>query len=66
MRKVIIIDNDRIGTFDLCSMNVERASSADEKLRYELSIRSDEVIRSKRLVNKILMQIRRRIKFEGR
>lgn len=64
MRKVIIIDNNRIGLFDLCSMNVESASMGDEKLSYELSIRADTVIESKSLVRKILQKIQMRMKYE--
>lgn len=64
MRKVIIIDNNRIGLFDLLSMGVDPGSEGDEKLRYELNIRADEVIESKSLVKKIGTAIRRRRKYE--
>lgn len=60
MRKVIIIDKNRVGLFDLCSMGIDPGSEGDEKLRYELNIRADEVIESKSLVRKIYKQIRRR------
>ena len=60
MRKVIIIDNNRIGLFDLLSMGVDPGSEGDKKLRYELNIRADEVIESKSLVKKIGKAIRRR------
>lgn len=38
MRKVIIIDNNRVGLFDLCSMSIDSSSEADLKLRYDLNI----------------------------
>lgn len=66
MRKVIIIDNNRIGLFDLCSMGVEPGSEAEAKLRYNLNIRADEVLESKSLVRKIGKAIRRRRKYEGK
>ena len=66
MRKVIIIDNNRIGLFDLCSMGVEPGSEAEEKLRYDLNIRADEVLESKTLVKRIEKAIRRRRKYEGK
>lgn len=66
MRKVIIIDNNRIGLFDLCSMGVEPGSEAEAKLRYDLNIRADEVLESKTLVKRIEKAIRRRRKYEGK
>lgn len=33
MRKVI--DNNRVGLFDLCSMGIDPGSEADRKLKYE-------------------------------
>ena len=60
MRKVIIIDKNRVGLFDLCSMGIDPGSEGDKKLRYELNIRADEVIESKSLVKKIGKAIRRR------
>lgn len=66
MRKVIIIDNNRVGLFDLCSMSIDSSSEADLKLRYDLNIISDEVLESKRLVKRIEKQIRRRREYESR
>ena len=53
MRKVIIIDNNRIGLFDLCNMSIDQSSEAERKLRYDLNIKSDTVLTSKTLVRKI-------------
>ena len=66
MRKVIIIDNNRIGLFDLISMGIQPGSEADQKLQYDLSIRADEVLESKTLVKRIDKIIRRRKKYEGK
>lgn len=66
MRKVIIIDKNRIGIFDLCSMGVEPGSEGDQKLSYDLSIRADTVIESKTAVKKIVNIIKRRRKYEGK
>lgn len=66
MRKVIIIDNNRIGIFDLCSMATDPGSEAETKLRYDLNIRADEVLESKTLVKRIEKAIRRRRKYEGK
>lgn len=66
MRKVIIIDNNRVGLFDLCSMSIDSSSEADLKLRYDLNIISDEVLESKRLVKRIEKQIRRRREYESK
>ena len=65
MRKVIIIDNNRVGLFDLCSMGIDPGSEADRKLKYDLSIRADDVIESKTLVRKIEKAIRRRRKYDN-
>ena len=65
MRKVIIIDNNRIGLFDLCNMSIDQSSEAERKLRYDLIIKSDTVLTSKTLVRKIEKAIRLRIKYEG-
>lgn len=64
MRKVIIIDNNRVGLFDLCSMGIDPGSEADTKLRYDLNIRADEVLESKSLVRRIEKIIRMRKKYE--
>ena len=66
MRKVIIIDNNRVGLFNLCSMEIDPGSEADQKLKYDLSIRADDVIVSNTLVRKIDKAIRRRRKYEGK
>lgn len=65
-RKVIIIDNDRIGLFDLCSMGIDPGSEGDAKLRYDLTIRYDEVIEGKRPIRKIEKIIERRRRYENR
>ncbi len=64
MRKVIIIDNDRVGLFDLCSMGIDNESKSEQKLRYELNIRADTVLESKNLVRKLGKTIKRRRKYE--
>lgn len=66
MRKVIIIDNNRVGLFDLRSMVIDPGSEADLNLRYDLNIISDEVLESKRLVKRIEKQIRRRREYESK
>ena len=65
MRKVIIIDNNRVGLFDLYSMRIDPGSEADRKLKYDLSIRADDVIESKTLVRKIEKAIMRRRKYDN-
>lgn len=64
MRKVIIIDNNRIGLFDLHTMDMDNSSLLDRKLSYDLNIKFDEVIESKSLVRKLIKVIRRRKKYE--
>lgn len=59
-RKVLVIDNNRIGVFDLCSM---KKISEDV---FEIKVKSDEVLNSKRTKNKISKNIDRRLKFERR
>lgn len=67
MRKVIIIDNNRIGLFDLGTMTeINHRSEIDGRLIYDLKIRADEVLESKTLVKRIEKQIRRRRKYEGK
>ena len=63
--KVIIIDNNRVGLFDLYSMRIDPGSEADRKLKYDLSIRADDVIESKTLVRKIEKAIMRRRKYDN-
>ena len=62
MRKVTIIDNNRIGLFDLHTMDMDNSSLLDRKLSYDLNIKFDEVIESKSLVRKLIKVIRRRKK----
>lgn len=64
MRKVTIIDNNRIGLFDLHTMDMDNSSLLDRKLSYDLNIKFDEVIESKSLVRKLIKVIRRRKKYE--
>lgn len=66
MRKVIIIDNDRIGIFDLCRMEIDSSSKAEAKSNYDLDVKLNTVIESKSLVRKIIKNIIRRIRFERR
>lgn len=65
-RKVIIIDKDRIGIFDLKKMEVDKGSLGDSKLSYELDIKQDTVLKSRNLRKKIEKLIQRRRKFEGK
>lgn len=48
-RKVIIIDKDRIGIFELKKMEVDKGSLGDSKLSYELDIKQDTVLKSRNL-----------------
>lgn len=64
MRKVIIIDNNRVGLFDLHTMDVDNSSLLNRKLSYDLNIIYDEVIESKSLVRKLMKLITRRKKYE--
>ena len=65
-RKVIIIDKNRIGVFDLCSMKIDERSLENAKINYELNIRQDAVLNSKRLKRKIEQLIKRRMKYENK
>ena len=65
-RKVIIIDKNRIGIFDLCRMEIDKRSLGNAKINYELNIRQDTVLNSKRLKRKIEQLITRRRKYENR
>ena len=61
MRKVIIIDNNRIGLFNLCSMEAKPGTE-----EYKLNIKKEAVLESKTLVKRIEKAIRRRRKYEGK
>lgn len=65
-RKVIIIDKNRIGLFDLCSMKIDDSSLDRTRLNYELDIRQDTVLESKTLKRKIEQLITRRRKYENK
>ena len=65
-RKVIIIDKNRIGLFDLCSMKIDDSSLDRTRLNYELDIRQDTVLESKTLKRKIDKVITRRRKYENK
>lgn len=65
-RKVIIIDKNRIGLFDLCSMKIDDSSSDRTRLNYELDIRQDTVLESKTLKRKIDKIITQRRKYENK
>lgn len=66
MRKVIIIDNNRVGLFDLIRMEAEEIHKTEKENTYTLNIKHDEVLKSKTLVRKIEKAIRRRRKYEGK
>lgn len=66
MRKVIIIDNNRVGLFDLIRMEAENISKTEKENTYTLDIKHDEVLKSKTLVRKIEKAIRRRRKYESK
>lgn len=63
-RKVIIIDKDRIGIFDLKYMKTDEGSLGDTKLSYDLEIKADTVLESRNLRKKIEKLILRRRKYE--
>ena len=63
-RKVIIIDKDRIGIFNLKSMKIDESSLTNTKLSYELEVEKDTVLSSRNLRKKIEILIRRRKKYE--
>ncbi len=65
-RKVIIIDKDRIGIFNLENMKVNQSSLENTKLSYELDIKQDTVLKSRSLRKKIEKLIRRRREYEGK
>ena len=65
-RKVIIIDKNRIGLFDLCSMKIDDSSLDRTRLNYEIDIRQDTVLESKTLKRKIDKIITQRRKYENK
>ena len=65
-RTVIIIDKNRIGLFDLCSMKIDDSSLDRTRLNYELDIRQDTVLESKTLKRKIDKIITQRRKYENK
>lgn len=65
-RKVIIIDKNRIGIFDLCIMEIDKGSLGNTKINYELNIKQDTVLNSKSLKRKIEQLIKRRRKYENK
>ena len=65
-RKVIVIDKNRIGVFDLCRMEIDKSSRSKAKLEYELNIKQDTVLESRTLKRKITNLIIRRRKYEDR
>lgn len=65
-RKVIIIDKNRIGLFDLRSMKIDESSLDRIKINYELEIRQDTVLESKTLKRKIEKLITQRRKYENK
>lgn len=65
MRKVIIIDNNRVGLFDLVRMEAENISKAQKENTYKLNIQYDDVLKSKTLVRKIKKIIERRKKYDS-
>lgn len=65
-RKVIIIDKNRIGLFDLCCMKVDKSSLDKPKPNYTLDIKQDIVLESRTLKNRIEKLIIRRRKYENK
>ena len=63
-RKVIIIDKDRIGIFDLKYMKTDEGSLGDTKLSYDLEIKADTVLESRNLRKKIEKLILRRSTYQ--
>ena len=63
-RKVIIIDKDRIGIFDLKDMKIDESSLGNTKLNYEIEAEKDTVLESRNLRKKIEKLILRRRKYE--
>ena len=65
-RKVIIIDKDRIGIFNLKDMKIDKNSLSNTKLSYEIEVEKDTVLKSRNLRKKIEKLILRRRKYEGK
>lgn len=65
-RKVIIIDKDRIGIFNLKDMKIDENSLSNTKLSYEIEVEKDTVLKSRNLRKKIEKLILRRRKYEGK
>ena len=65
-RKVIIIDKDRIGIFNLKDMKIDENSLSNPKLSYEIEVEKDTVLKSRNLRKKIEKLILRRRKYEGK
>ena len=65
-RKVIIIDKDRIGIFNLKDMKINESSLSNTKLSYEIEAEKDTVLKSRNLRKKIENLILRRRKYEGK
>ena len=63
-RKVIIIDKDRIGIFNLKDMKIDENSLSNTKLSYEIEVEKDTVLKSRNLRKKIENLILRRRKYE--
>ena len=63
-RKVIIIDKDRIGIFNLKDMKIDESSLSNTKLSYEIEVEKDTVLKSRNLRKKIEKPILRRRKYE--
>lgn len=65
-RKVIIIDKDRIGIFNLKDMKIDENSLSNTKSSYEIEVEKDTVLKSRNLRKKIEKLILRRRKYEGK
>lgn len=65
-RKVIIIDKDRIGIFNLKEMKIDESSLSSRQLSYEIEVEKDTVLKSRNLRKKIEKLILRRRKYEGK
>lgn len=63
-RKVIIIDRNRLGIFNLKGMAVNQGSLGDSSISYDLEIEADTVLNSKNTKRKIEKIIQRRRKYE--
>ena len=63
-RKVIIINKDRIGIFNLKDMKIDESSLSCRQLSYEIEVEKDTVLKSKNLRKKIENLILRRREYE--